>query len=192
MAPIRTVLVLCNGNSARSILAEALFNRLGEGRFRAHSAGSHPKGAPNPHALGLLAAEGFDVSTFRSKSWHEFLGGDAPKIDLVVTVCDAAAGEACPLFLGAPIKTHWGIPDPAAVVGAPADIKAAFDLAYDRLSARIERFARLPLADLEGSALSKALAAIGAMEGATDSRFNLANVASAAESRAREKSSVGL
>jgi arsenate reductase len=183
MTAIRTVLVLCTGNSARSIMAEALFNRLGEGRLQAHSAGSRPKGTPNPHALGLLAAEGYDVSGFRSKSWHEFMGADAPRIDLVVTVCDAAAGEACPLFPGAPIKTHWGIPDPAAVVGSPAEIKAAFDLAYDRLQARVTRFLALPIDSLAGTALTNAPAAIGAMEGATDSRFNLANRTRAADLR---------
>jgi arsenate reductase len=132
------VLFLCTGNSARSLLAECLLERLGQGRFRAFSAGSHPKPAPHPHALALLRERGFATARLRSKSWDEFAGDAAPPIDLVVTVCDAAAGEACPHFPGAPARLHWSIDDPAAARGSEAEIRAAFRRAYDALEARVE------------------------------------------------------
>ena len=137
------ILVLCTGNSCRSILAEVLFNELGNGRVTAFSAGSRPAGAVNPGALQKLQQEGHSVSGLASKSWDEFSGDAAPSIDIVVTVCDSAAGESCPLWRGAPVTVHWGIPDPADA--APDDAAAAFDLAYQQLRRRIEQTLELPL-----------------------------------------------
>jgi arsenate reductase len=161
-----TVLVLCTGNSARSILGEALFNQLGEGRVRAFSAGSKPKGVPHPGALRLLARRGIDIASFRSKSWDEFTAPDAPPIDLAITVCGNAAGEACPVFLGSPLKAHWGLPDPADVTGTEAEIDAAFEETWRLLEMRVQAFLALDRAALEKPALLAALAEIGAMEGA--------------------------
>lgn len=161
-----TVLVLCTGNSARSILGEALFNHLGEGRVRAFSAGSRPKGAPHPGALRLLARRGIDPSPFRSKSWDEFSRAGAPAIDLAITVCGNAAGEACPVFSGSPIKAHWGLPDPAAINGSEADIDAAFEETWRLLEMRVKAFLELDLASMDQSEIQRALATIGAMEGA--------------------------
>jgi arsenate reductase (thioredoxin) len=135
--PLR-ILVLCTGNSARSILAEALFNELGQGRVRAYSAGSQPTGVVNPYALTTLAAHGIQKADARSKKWDEFLGVDAPKIDLVVTVCGSAADEACPYFPGDWLITHWGIDDPAHV--PEPEKAAAFELAYQRLHKKISAF----------------------------------------------------
>jgi arsenate reductase len=132
------VLFLCTGNSARSILAEALLNRLGEGRWRSFSAGSFPKGEVHPMALQLLDERGFATDGLRSKSWDEFAGPDGPRLDLVVTVCDNAAGETCPVWPGRPARLHWGIADPAAVTG-PGQ-RAAFEAAYHELEARITAF----------------------------------------------------
>jgi arsenate reductase len=132
------VLFLCTGNSARSVLAECLLERLGQGRFHAYSAGSHPKPAPHPQAIALLRELGYETSQLRSKSWDEFARADAPALDLVVTVCDAAAGEACPYFPGAPARLHWSIDDPAAVRGSEPELRAAFRRAYDALESRIE------------------------------------------------------
>ncbi|HYX46781.1 MAG TPA: arsenate reductase ArsC [Sphingomicrobium sp.] len=134
----KNVLFLCTGNSARSILAEAILNREGAGRFRAYSAGSHPKGAVNPAALKLLGELGYPTDGYRSKSWDEFAAADAPQLDAVITVCDNAAGEICPIWPGKPVKAHWSIPDPAAVEGAGQE--KAFWLAYRDLHARIENF----------------------------------------------------
>ncbi|HNP62533.1 MAG TPA: arsenate reductase ArsC [Woeseiaceae bacterium] len=145
-API-TVLILCTGNSSRSILAEVLFNDLGGERFLAHSAGSQPSGNVNPDALQKLADEGHRTDGLRSKSWDEFSGPGAPPVDIVITVCDSAAGESCPLWRGSPITVHWGIPDPARASTAEAD--AAFDLTYTQLRSRIEQVIELPLESLD-------------------------------------------
>lgn len=161
-----SVLVLCTGNSARSILGEALFNHLGQGRVRAFSAGSRPKGVPHPGALRLLARRGIDPAPFRSKSWDEFTGPNAPMIDLAITVCGNAAGEACPVFLGSPLKAHWGLPDPADATGTQAEVDAAFEETWRLLEMRARAFLALDRAALDKAALHAALAAIGAMEGA--------------------------
>ncbi len=166
MVQVRNVLVLCTGNSARSILGEALLNALGEGRVRAYSAGSRPKGAPHPGALRLLAAKGIDTAAFRSKSWNEFTGPDAPAIDLAITVCGNAAGEACPVFPGTPLRAHWGLPDPADVTGSDAEVDAAFAETWRLLELRVRAFLALDLASLDRSEAQAALAAIGALEGA--------------------------
>ena len=134
------VLFLCTGNSARSILAEAYLNSAGGGRFRAHSAGSHPVGKVNPFAIELLQRKGISVAGLRSKSWDEFAAPGAPKLDFVFTVCDNAAGEVCPLWPGQPIKEHWGVPDPAVVKGSDDARRGAFLAAFTQLSAHIDRF----------------------------------------------------
>jgi arsenate reductase len=166
MARVESVLVLCTGNSARSILGEALFEHLGQGRLSAHSAGSKPKGAPHPGALRLLTAKGFDTVRFRSKSWNEFAGPEAPRIDLAITVCGNAAGETCPVFLGAPLQAHWGLPDPADVTGSEAQVDAAFAETWRLLEMRVRAFLALDLAALDRTALHSELERIGAMEGA--------------------------
>lgn len=155
------VLFLCTGNSARSILAEAILNRLGAGRFRAHSAGSFPKGAVHPLALDLLERQNHPTAALRSKSWDEFATADAPPLDFVFTVCDQAAGEACPVWPGQPMTAHWGLPDPAAVDGTPAEQGLAFADTYRRLERRIGAFVNLPLASLDRMALQRRLVAIG-------------------------------
>ena len=142
---MHNVLVLCTGNSARSILAEVLLNEFGGARIHAHSAGSHPAGKVNPGALAKLAAENHTLEGLRSKSWDEFSGPGAPPIDIVITVCDNAAAEACPLWSGSPVSVHWGIPDPAGLEDE-AESRAAFDRAYDQLKRRVESM--LVLADL--------------------------------------------
>jgi arsenate reductase len=136
----RNVLFLCTGNSARSILAEAYLNIAAAGRFRAYSAGSHPNGKVNPLAIELLLKKRIPVEGLRSKSWDEFAQPGAPKLDFVVTVCDNAAGEVCPLWPGQPVKEHWGIPDPAALQGSDEEKRDAFLAAFTQLSARIDRF----------------------------------------------------
>lgn len=141
------VLVLCTGNSCRSILAEVLINSLGNGRFRAFSAGSDPSGTVNANAIKLLNREGFDVAGVASKSWQQFEGTDAPHIDIVITVCDAAAAEACPLWNGSPVTVHWGIPDPALATGAA--IEPAFRTAFTQLKTRIELMVELPLEEFD-------------------------------------------
>jgi arsenate reductase len=141
------ILVLCTGNSCRSILAEVLFNELGQGRVTAYSAGSDPSGVVNPGAIGKLQKEGHSASGLSSKSWDQFTGPNAPAIDIVITVCDNAAGESCPVWKGDPVTAHWGIPDPA---DASADeTGAAFDLAYRQLRRRIEQVLELPLESLD-------------------------------------------
>jgi protein-tyrosine-phosphatase len=139
---MKSVLFLCTGNSARSIMAEAIMNRAGSGWIRAHSAGSQPKGEVHPEALRLLQALDYDTSGYRSKSWDEFASSKDLSFDYIVTVCNNAAGEACPVIPGKPAKEHWDIPDPAAVQGTPAEIQAAFRSAYDMLSERIASFAQ--------------------------------------------------
>lgn len=156
----RKVLFLCTGNSARSILAEAILNRDGEGRYRAFSAGSFPKGEVHPMALKVLASLGFSTEGFRSKSWEEFVGANARPLDFIFTVCDNAAGETCPIWPGHPMTAHWGIPDPAAVEG-PGQCEA-FLQAFDRLERRISMFLALPVDSLDGVALRQCLRAIGA------------------------------
>lgn len=161
----RNVLFLCTGNSARSILAEAILNREGGGRFRAFSAGSFPKGAVHPMALRVLEELGHGTDGFRSKSWDEFAAPEGPAIDLILTVCDNAAGEVCPIWPGRPITAHWGIPDPAAVEGEVQ--REAFLTAYRRLSERIHALLELPMDGLNDDVLTVRLRAIGQLEGAT-------------------------
>jgi arsenate reductase len=155
------VLVLCTGNSARSILGEVLFNALGKGRFIAHSAGSKPAGRVNPFAIELLKQHGFGTEGLRSKSWDEFAVPGAPEIDFVFTVCDNAAGETCPVWPGKPATAHWGIPDPAAVEGDDATKRAAFRKAHDQLARRIQLFLSLPIGKLDKLTLKDKLAEIG-------------------------------
>jgi arsenate reductase len=155
------VLFLCTGNSARSILAEAILNREGKGNFRAFSAGSQPKGQVHPYTLDLLRRLNFDVSGFRSKSWSEFSGPGAAPLDFVFTVCDNAAGETCPLWPGQPMTAHWGVPDPAAAIGAEAELRLAFADAFRMLSNRISIFVSLPLRSLDKFALQRQLDDIG-------------------------------
>jgi arsenate reductase len=159
-------LFLCTGNSARSIIAEAILNRLGAGRFRAYSAGSQPKGEMNPHTIALLGGLGYDTSVFRSKSWSEFAQPDAPPLDFVFTVCDNAAGEACPFWPGQPMTAHWGVPDPAEATGSAAEIALAFKDAYRMLHQRIGVFIALPIRALDQLTLQSRLQEIGRMEGA--------------------------
>jgi protein-tyrosine-phosphatase len=161
------VLFLCTGNSARSIIGEAILNRLGEGKFRAYSAGSQPKGVPNPNAIKLLQGLGYDVSAFRSKSWSEFAVPGGPKMDFIFTVCDDAAGETCPVWPGNPMSAQWGIADPAAVSGSELEIARAFQQAYGLLYRRIELFAALPMKGLSELSLRAKLKEIGRSEGAT-------------------------
>ena len=164
---IYNVLFLCTGNSARSVLAEAILNKIGAGKFKAYSAGSHPKGEVHPNTLQLLRGMGYDTSRFRSKSWNEFAQAGAPALDFVFTVCDDAAGETCPFWPGQPMTAHWGIPDPAAATGAPAEIALAFNDAYRMLHRRIEAFAALPIRSLDALTLQGKLRDIGRMAGAT-------------------------
>jgi protein-tyrosine-phosphatase len=161
------VLFLCTGNSARSIMAEAILNKVGAGKFVAFSAGSQPKGQVHPEAKALLQSLGFDTGRFRSKSWNEFATPGAPPLDFVFTVCDNAAGEACPFWPGQPMTAHWGIPDPAAAKGSPAEIALAFKDAYRMLSQRIGVFAALPIRSLDRLSLQAKLKDIGRMEGAS-------------------------
>jgi arsenate reductase (thioredoxin) len=155
------VLFLCTGNSARSIIAEAILNRMGAPRFRAWSAGSHPKGELNPNAIELLRKLGYDTGPLRSKSWDEFATAGAPRFDFIFTVCDDAAGETCPVWPGHPMTAHWGIPDPAAAQGSELDICLAFADAYRMLNNRITLFISLPIESLDQITLRKRLAAIG-------------------------------
>ena len=155
------VLFLCTGNSARSILAEAILNRMGGDKFRAFSAGSDPKGQVNPNALALLERLGFPTAGLRSKSWDEFSGPDAPQLDFIFTVCDNAASEVCPVWPGQPMTAHWGIPDPAAVEGPQDKIDRAFKDALLAMERRIELFAQLPFKSLDRLALKQRLYDIG-------------------------------
>lgn len=159
--PPLNVLFLCTGNSARSIMAEAILNRLGLGKFKAYSAGSQPKGEVNPHALAVLRKSNFDVSKLRSKSWDEFAAPGAPKLDFVFTVCDNAAKEVCPLWPGQPMTAHWGLPDPAAVEGSEAEQALAFADCFRMLYQRISIFVSLPFDKLSKLSLQKQLDDIG-------------------------------
>ncbi|MEQ1525553.1 MAG: arsenate reductase ArsC [Gallionella sp.] len=154
------VLVLCTGNSARSILGEVLFNTLGKGKFKAYSAGSKPAGKVNPGALDWLQKHGHNTEGLRSKSWDEFSQPNASEFDFIFTVCDNAAGEACPVWLGHPMTAHWGIPDPAHIEGDEAR-RAAFNKAADQLARRIQLFMSLPIAKLDSLTLKEKLAEIG-------------------------------
>jgi len=158
----RNVLFLCTGNSARSILAEAILNQKGSPNFRAYSAGSHPTGRVNPIAVKLLDAAKMPVANLRSKSWDEFAKPGAPKMDFVFTVCDNAANEICPVWPGQPITAHWGVPDPAAMAGSQSQIERAFRDAFVTLDRRISLFLSLPLASLDVLALKGKLNEIGA------------------------------
>ncbi|MEI7931775.1 MAG: arsenate reductase ArsC [Alphaproteobacteria bacterium] len=159
-APLN-VLFLCTGNSARSILAEAIMNRLGAGRFKAWSAGSFPKDEVNPHALHLLETLNYPTKDLRSKSREEFAAPGAPKLDFVFTVCDNAANEVCPIWPGQPMSAHWGLPDPAEVSGNEAEIALAFANAYRMLENRITIFTNLPMESLDRLSLQRRLEAIG-------------------------------
>jgi len=155
------VLFLCTGNSARSILAEAIMNRFGGDKFKAYSAGSQPKGEVNPRTLRLLKALNYKAEDFRSKSWDEFAQPGAPKLDFVFTVCDSAASEVCPIWPGQPMSAHWGIPDPAAATGTEAQIAYAFDDAYRMMQNRIVIFTALPISSLDRLSLQRRLDEIG-------------------------------
>ena len=161
------VLFLCTGNTARSILAESILRKDGAGRFHAFSAGSHPKGTVNPLALKVLKASDYPSEGLRSKSWDEFATPDAPKMDFVFTVCDDAAGEACPVWPGHPVAAHWGIEDPAALIGSDVEKERAFNMAFRFMRNRVTAFISLPLANLDKLALASRLRQIGHMEGAT-------------------------
>src|SRR6516164_4875874 len=160
------VLFLCTGNSARSIMAEAILNRLGAGKFRAYSAGSHPKGQVNPRTIQLLQNLNYDTSGFRSKSRNEFARLGAPPLDFVFTVCDNAAGETCPVWPGQPMTAHWGVPDPAEAKGNTAEIALAFKDTYRMLNQRIGIFTALPRRSLDQLSLQNRLHEIGRMSGA--------------------------
>jgi arsenate reductase len=161
---IYNALFLCTGNSARSIMAEVMLNSMGKGRFTAYSAGSHPAGKVNPFTLELLAKNHLPIEGLRSKNWEEFAGRGAPEIDFVFTVCDNAAGEVCPIWLGRPMTAHWGIPDPAAVEGSDDDKRKAFFLAYNQLRTRLSLFINLPLERLDNMTLQQQLRNIGAQQ----------------------------
>jgi arsenate reductase (thioredoxin) len=164
------VLFLCTGNTARSILSEAILNKDGNGRFRGYSAGSQPKGMVNPIALRLLQRLEYSTAGLRSKSWEEFAKPGAPVMDFVFTVCDNAAGEACPVWPGRPMTAHWGIEDPAAVEGSDAEREAAFIEAHRLLKNRIDAFISLPLKSIDALALGPKLREIGRMDGSTSTQ----------------------
>ena len=161
MKPMK-VLFLCTANSARSILFAATLDHLGQGRFEAHSAGSQPAGTVNPHALAELQRRGIYSTNARSKSWDEYGGQDAPSFDLVVTVCDTAAAESCPLFIGNFVKAHWGLPDPAAISGDPATVQEAFRRTEEAVLQRLQALVALPVETMDRSTLQRELAAIDA------------------------------
>lgn len=168
MSEVYNVLYLCTGNSARSIMAEAILNKLGAGKFRAFSAGSQPKGWVHPEAVRLLQSLGYETLVFRSKSWSEFAAEPgAPVMDFVFTVCDNAAGESCPIWPGQPMTAHWGIPDPAEAKGNPAEIGLAFKNAYRMLNQRIGIFTARPIRSLDKLSLQRRIRDIGQMESAT-------------------------
>ena len=155
------ILVLCTGNSARSIIGEALFNTMGAGRFKAYSAGSHPTGKVNPFAIEQVRALGYPVENLRSKSWNEFAAPGAPELDFVVTVCDKAAGEICPLWPGQPVTAHWGFRDPVAVEGTDEEKRSAFAQTLRQIQRRVQLFLSLPLETLDRMAIVSRMRAIG-------------------------------
>jgi protein-tyrosine-phosphatase len=161
------VLFLCTGNSARSIIAEAILNKMGRGDFHAYSAGSKPKGQVNPQTIALLQSLDYDTAGLRSKSWNEFARLGAPPLDFAFTVCDNAAGEVCPLWPGQPMTAHWGVPDPAQAQGSPAEIALAFKDTYRMLFQRIGVFTALPLRSLDQLSLQSKIKEIGRLDGAT-------------------------
>ena len=161
MSRVYNVLFLCTGNSARSVMAEAILNRIGRGRFKAYSAGSHPAGRVNPFTIELLQKNRHSVEGLRSKAWDEFAKSDAPAMDLVITVCDAAAGETCPIWPGHPITAHWGFEDPAAFEGTDAEKRAKFKEVYQQILTRARLLVNLPLTSLERRASERKVRAIG-------------------------------
>ena len=171
---VYNVLFLCTGNSARSILAESILRKDGNGRFRAFSAGSQPKGAVNPVALRVLASLDYPTDSLRSKSWQEFAAPDAPVMDFVFTVCDNAAGESCPIWPGQPMTAHWGIEDPAAIEGSDIQRETAFVSAFRFMKNRIAAFTALPLGSIDAMALGTKLRDIGNSEGSTSGRPRVA------------------
>lgn len=166
---VYNVLFLCTGNSARSILAESLLNHWGKGKFRAYSAGSYPKGHVHPMAIELLQRMNLPTQDLRSKSWDEFAAPATPRIDFILTVCDNAAGEVCPVWPGRPVTAHWGIADPAAVEGSDVEKVLAFRKALEELEARVKLFASLPIASLDGLTLQARLRELGQVSTATES-----------------------
>ena len=172
---MKNILILCTANSARSILGEAILAKLGVGRVRAFSAGSTPRGTPNPDGIALLKEYGHETSGLRSKSWDEFDGADAPKMDIVITVCDNAAGESCPIWPGAPVQAHWGIPDPAGHGETVKERHAAFAETYRLLEMRITALMALPFEEMNPKDLKVALNTIGRLEGATDLAISYAS-----------------
>jgi arsenate reductase len=162
--PTYNVLILCTGNSARSIMVEALINAMGGGRFHAYSAGSQPTGKVNPFAIEQVAALGYATENLRSKSWDEFAQPDAPKMDFVITVCDNAAGETCPFWPGQPMSAHWGFEDPASALGSDEDKRQAFATVRGQIMKRVQRFIDLPLAQLDKAAILREVRAIGETE----------------------------
>lgn len=163
-----TVLFLCTGNSARSIIAESLLNHNSGGKFVGYSAGSHPRGEVHPHALDLLLGKGHDIENLRSKSWDEFEVEDVPSMDFVFTVCDNAANEPCPVWPGRPVTAHWGLEDPTGVEGTETEQRKAFERAYDLLKERIAAFQALPLDSLDSVELRERLEKIGSRASGTD------------------------
>ena len=159
---IYNVLFLCTGNSARSIMAEALLNTMGKGRFQAYSAGSHPGGTVNPLAIEQIKSTGYPLDKLRSKSWDEFAAPDAPKMDFIITVCDNAAGEICPIWPGHPISAHWGFEDPAAAIGTEEQKRAVFSKVARQITTRVNIFTNLPFHTLEKNLIKREMDAIGA------------------------------
>lgn len=162
-AQVFNLLILCTGNSARSIMAEALFNTIGEGRFKAYSAGSFPNGKVNPYAIEILKEIGYPTTELRSKSWDEFTLPDAPQMDFVITVCDNAANEVCPVWPGAPVNAHWGFEDPAALEATEDEKRALFRKVFHQIRQRVEIFSALPLTELSSINLQHEIAKIGNM-----------------------------
>src|SRR5262245_54507492 len=159
--PVYNVLFLCTGNSARSVMAEVLLNALGEGRFKAYSAGGHPTGKVNPFTLELLQSNGHSMAGLRSKSWDEFAKSNAPKMDFVITVCDNAAGEVCPIWPGQPMSAHWGFQDPAALEGPDEEKRRLFRTVYQQIANRLRVFLSLPMASLDRLSLQQKVKDIG-------------------------------